>query len=98
MARKRKHNSSSVALCSTQVQGFTVQGFRLRRVREMKIKRFEDIDPPAVWRIGAWQPVESVKVERLARELTRKVYCLTKRAEFAKDYGLKRQIQDAPGS
>ena len=34
----------------------------------MKIKRYEDIE--------AWQPVESVKVERLARELTRNVYCL----------------------
>ena len=30
----------------------------------MKIERFEDIDPPAVWRIDACQ---------LARELTRKV-------------------------
>ena len=56
----------------------------------MKIKRFEDIE--------AWQPVESLKVERLARELTWKVYCVTKKAGFAKDYGLKRQIQDASGS
>ena len=66
----------------------------------MKIKRFEDIE--------AWQPVESpsalssgpkgLKVERLARELTRKAYCLTKKAGLAKDYGLKRQIQDASGS
>ena len=30
----------------------------------MRIERFEDIDPPAVWRTEAWQ---------LARELTRKV-------------------------
>ena len=66
---------------TTQVQGFTVQGFRLRPMREMKIKRFEDIE--------VWQ---------LARELTRKVYFLTKKAGFAKDYGLKRQIQDASGS
>jgi four helix bundle protein len=56
----------------------------------MKIERFEDIE--------AWQPVESLKVERLARELTRKVYRLTKKTRFAKDYGLKRQIQDAAGS
>ena len=63
----------------------------------MKIERFEDIDPPAVWRIEAWQ---------LARELTRKVYRLTKKPGFAKDYGLKRQtrlpdggqVQDAAGS
>jgi four helix bundle protein len=40
-------------------------------------------------RAGAWQ---------LARELARKVYRLTKKPEFAKDYGLKRQIQDAAGS
>ena len=33
----------------------------------MRIERFEDIDPPAVWRIEAWQ---------LARVLTRKVYGL----------------------
>ena len=64
----------------------------------MKIERFEDIDPPAVWRIEAWQPVESLKVERLARELVRKVYRLTKKPRLAKDYGLNRQIQDAAGS
>ena len=34
----------------------------------------------------------------MARELTRKVYRLTKRPEFAKDYGLKKQIQNAAGS
>ena len=39
--------------------------------------------------IEAWQ---------LARELTRKVYRLTKKRGFAKDYGLKKQIQDAAGS
>jgi len=42
----------------------------------MRIERFEDIDPPAVWRIEAWQ---------LARELTHKVYSLTKKAKFARD-------------
>jgi len=56
----------------------------------MKIERFEDIE--------AWQPVESLQVERLARELTQKVYHLTKKPGFTKDYGLKRQIQDAAGS
>ena len=56
----------------------------------MKIERFEDIE--------AWQPVESLKVERLACELIRKVYRLTKKPGFARDYGLKRQIQDAAGS
>jgi hypothetical protein len=39
----------------------------------MRIERFEDIDPPAVWRIDAWQ---------LARELARKVYGLTKKTKF----------------
>ena len=38
--------------------------------------------------IGAWQ---------LARELTRKVYILTKKVKFARDFGLKGQIQDAAG-
>jgi hypothetical protein len=55
----------------------------------MRIERFEDIDPPAVWRIEAWQ---------LARELTHKVYDLTKKAKFDRDFGLKGQIQDAAGS
>ncbi len=30
----------------------------------------------------------------MARELTRKVYALTKKDKFARDFGLKRQIQD----
>ena len=34
----------------------------------------------------------------MARELARKVYRLTNKPRFAKDYGLKRQIQDAAGS
>ena len=34
----------------------------------------------------------------MARELTRKVYGLTKKAKFARDFGLMRQIQDAAGS
>ena len=42
--------------------------------------------------IEAWQPVESLKVERPARELTREVYRLIKKPGFARDYGLKRQI------
>ena len=41
---------------------------------------------------------EDIEAWQLARELTRKVYRLTKKPEFAKDYGLKRQIQDAAGS
>ena len=41
---------------------------------------------------------EDIKAWQLARELARKVYCLTKKLRFAKDYGLKRQIQDAAGS
>ncbi|MFC1580559.1 hypothetical protein ACFL4N_06545 [Thermodesulfobacteriota bacterium] len=66
----------------------------------MKIERFDGIE--------AWQPVEShstqsswpraLKVERMARKLTRKVYRLTKKTRFAIDYGLERQIQDAAGS
>jgi len=48
--------------------------------------------------IEAWQPVESLQVERLARELTQQVYHLTKKPGFTKDYGLKGQIQDAAGS
>jgi hypothetical protein len=53
----------------------------------MRIERFEDIDPPAVWRIEAWQ---------LHRELTHRVYSLTKKGKFACNFGLKGQIQDAP--
>ena len=39
--------------------------------------------------IEAWQ---------FARELTCKVYELTKKDKFARDFGLKKQIQDAAGS
>jgi four helix bundle protein len=41
---------------------------------------------------------EDIEAWKLARELTRKVYNLTKKQRFAKDYGLKKQIQDAAGS
>jgi len=41
---------------------------------------------------------EDIEAWQLARELTRKVYRLTKKPGFTKDYGLKRQIQDAAGS
>ena len=41
---------------------------------------------------------EDIEAWQLARELTRKVYRLTQKPEFAKDHGLKRQIQDAAGS
>ena len=41
---------------------------------------------------------EDIEAWQLARELTLKVYKLTKKPEFARDYGLKGQIQDAAGS
>ena len=41
---------------------------------------------------------EDIEAWQLARELTRKVYSLTKKANFTRDFGLKKQIQDAPGS
>ncbi len=41
---------------------------------------------------------EDIEAWQLARELTRKVYRLTKKPGLANDYGLKRQIQDAAGS
>ena len=41
---------------------------------------------------------EDIEAWQLARELTRKVYNLTKKARFARDFGLKGQIQDAAGS
>ena len=41
---------------------------------------------------------EDIEAWQLARVLTQKVYRLTKKPEFSKDYGLKRQIQDAAGS
>ena len=41
---------------------------------------------------------EDIEAWQLERELTRKVYKLTKNPGFAKDYGLKTQIQDAAGS
>ena len=49
---------------------------------------------------------KSMKIERfgdseawqLARELTRKVYGLTKKSKFSRDFGLKGQIRDAADS
>jgi len=41
---------------------------------------------------------EDIEAWQLARELTVKVYKLTKKPEFARDYGLKGQIQDSAGS
>ena len=41
---------------------------------------------------------EDIEAWQLARELTLKVYGLTKKTEFARDFGLKGQIQDAAGS
>lgn len=41
---------------------------------------------------------EDIEAWQLARELTRKVYRLTRKPNFEKDFGLKRQIQEAAGS
>jgi four helix bundle protein len=41
---------------------------------------------------------EDVEAWQLARELTQKVYHLTRKSRFSADYGLKRQIQEASGS
>jgi len=41
---------------------------------------------------------EDIEAWQLARELARKVYGLTKKANYARDFGLRGQIQDAAGS
>jgi len=41
---------------------------------------------------------EDIEAWQLARELTRKVYNLTRKPEVARDFGLKGPIQDAAGS
>ncbi len=41
---------------------------------------------------------EDIEAWQLARELTLKVYGLTKKNKFARDFGLKGQIQNAAGS
>lgn len=41
---------------------------------------------------------EDIEAWQLARELTRMVYVLTKKSDFAKDRELKGQIRDAAGS
>ena len=41
---------------------------------------------------------EDIEAWKLARTLTQKVYQLTRKDEFSKDYGLKNQIRDASGS
>jgi hypothetical protein len=42
--------------------------------------------------------VGNIEAWQLAYELTRKAYRLTKKRGFAKDYGLKKQLQDGAGS
>ena len=41
---------------------------------------------------------EDIQAWQLARELTQKIYQLTKKPMFSKDYGLRKQIQNAAGS
>ncbi len=41
---------------------------------------------------------EDIEAWQLARELTRKIYSLTKKAKFDRDFGLRGQIQNAAGS
>lgn len=41
---------------------------------------------------------EDIEAWKLARTLTQKVYQLTRKGEFSKDFGLKNQIRDASGS
>jgi len=41
---------------------------------------------------------EDIEAWQLARQLTNKVYGLTKKAKFSRDFGLRGQIQDAAGS
>ena len=41
---------------------------------------------------------EDIEAWQLARELALKVYGLTKKGNFARDFGLRKQIQDAAGS
>lgn len=41
---------------------------------------------------------EDIEAWKLARELSRKVYDLTLKTKFSRDFGLRGQIQDAAGS
>jgi four helix bundle protein len=41
---------------------------------------------------------EDIEAWQLAREMTRKIYRLTKKSAFARDIGLTQQIRDASGS
>ena len=41
---------------------------------------------------------EDIEAWQLARQLTRKIYDLTRKTKFARDFGLRAQIQDAAGS
>ncbi len=75
-------------------------------VRQLKGSGFKDenrIVPPTLnLEPGVFlmkiERFEDIEAWQLARELTRKVYCLARKPRFANDYGLKKQIQDAAGS
>ena len=70
-------------------QGSAVHGSAVQRLNSDAEPVFAKAGITCFEDIEAWQ---------LARELTRQVYRLTKKQGFEKDYGLKRQIQEAAGS
>ena len=63
--------------------------YRRFRVQRFKVQGYSDC---------CWRRFEDIEAWQLARELTLKVYNLTKKGKFARDFGLKGQIQDAAGS
>ena len=69
---------------------FPVSGFQLK-TRNWN----SDREMVAHMKIRSFDQIEAWQ---LARELTKKIYKLTQKEKFCKDFGLKRQIQNAAGS
>ena len=74
--------------------GFRGSGFRVQRLKSNLNRCFEDSEGKSL----KIERFEDIEAWQLARELTHKVYELTKKPRFARDFGLKGQIQDAAGS
>jgi four helix bundle protein len=72
--------------------------------KKLKVHGSPSFALAGLWRAGGSRlkmkiiNFEEIEAWQLARKLTQKVYELTRHHEFAKDYGLKNQIQEASGS
>ena len=86
------HGSGVAVFVNKKKAGFIVN--TVQRFKDSRFKSSYGLNGECM-RIDRFEEIEAWQ---LARDLSRKVYNLTKKPGFARDYGLKRQMQDAAGS